>query len=75
MIIDVGLPDGPGDLLAGELRAKWRDLPIIIASGHDEHELARQFSQDHFVGVLSKPYNSGMLLSALNRLGIEPTVS
>src|SRR3954452_21935903 len=51
-IIDVGLPDRPGDALAGELRVKWRDLPIIIASGHDEHELARQFSQDHFMGVL-----------------------
>ncbi len=75
VIIDVGLPDRPGDVLAGELRAKWAELPIIIASGHDEQELARKFNQDRFMGVLAKPYNSGMLLSALQKFGIVPTVT
>jgi cob(I)alamin adenosyltransferase len=37
--------------------------------------LARKFNQDRFMGVLAKPYNSGMLLSALQKFGIVPTVT
>jgi DNA-binding response OmpR family regulator len=71
VIVDVGLPDRPGDLLAAELRSKWMDLPIIIASGHDKHALESRFRDDRHMGVLGKPYNSGMLLKALNHLGVN----
>jgi DNA-binding response OmpR family regulator len=70
VIIDVGLPDRPGDVLATEMRAKWPELPIIIASGHDRNELARRFSDDERIGVLGKPYNSGMLLDTLRKAGV-----
>jgi DNA-binding response OmpR family regulator len=70
VIIDVGLPDRPGDVLATEMRAKWPELPIIIASGHDRNELARRFSDDGRIGVLGKPYNSGMLLDTLRKAGV-----
>jgi DNA-binding response OmpR family regulator len=71
VIIDVGLPDRPGDVLAGELRTQWTELPILIASGHDRNELARRFKDDDRVGVLGKPYNSGMLLEALQQVGVK----
>jgi len=71
IIIDVGLPDRPGDKLAGELRAQWTDLPIIIASGRDRHELARQFSHDDRVVVVGKPYTADMLLDALRDVGVS----
>lgn len=70
VIIDVGLPDRPGDVLAGELRAQWAALPILIASGHDRNELARRFNNDGRIGVLGKPYNSGMLIEALHQVGV-----
>jgi DNA-binding response OmpR family regulator len=73
VIVDIGLPDRPGDLLAADLRAKWAELPIIIASGHDRNELARRFNSDGRVGVLGKPYNSGMLMEALRKMGVEGT--
>jgi DNA-binding response OmpR family regulator len=71
VIVDVGLPDRPGDVLAAEMRTKWAELPIIIASGHDRNELARRFSADERVGVLGKPYNSGMLMEALRKMGVD----
>jgi len=70
VIIDVGLPDRPGDGLADEAHAKWPDLPVVIASGRDRNELARRFSQDSRIAVLGKPYTSHMLLNALRDLGV-----
>src|SRR5271154_973166 len=46
VIVDVGLPDRPGDSLAAELRTKWAELPIIIASGHDRTALLARFKDD-----------------------------
>ena len=70
VIIDVGLPDRPGDGLADEVRAKWPDLPVVIASGRDRGELAQRFSQDVRIAVLGKPYTSHMLLASLRDLGV-----
>src|SRR3546814_3331172 len=35
-LIDVGLPDARGDLLAAELRQELADLPVILATGRSE---------------------------------------
>jgi DNA-binding response OmpR family regulator len=69
-IIDVGLPDKRGDILAEELRGAWKDLPIVIASGHDKNVLAQQFVGDSRVRVLGKPYYGDMLLAALGEMGV-----
>jgi DNA-binding response OmpR family regulator len=71
-IIDVGLPDRPGDALAEELRTKWPDLPIVIASGRDTNEFAMRFNQDSRISVLGKPYTTDMLLGALSKIGVKP---
>lgn len=70
VIIDVGLPDKRGDELALEIRGAGRDLPIVIASGHDSHTLARDFARDGRVRVLGKPYYGEMLLAALGAMGV-----
>ncbi len=70
-IIDVGLPDRPGDALAEELRTLWPNLPIVIASGRDRNEFAKRFSQDRRISVLGKPYTTDMLIGALRELGVN----
>jgi DNA-binding response OmpR family regulator len=72
VVIDVGLPDKAGDTLADEVRAKWAELPIIIASGRDVNEYGRRFSDDSRVSVLGKPYTTEMLLAVLHKVGVEP---
>lgn len=69
-IIDVGLPDKRGDVLADELRKTWKVLPIVIASGHDKNVLAQRFGHDDHVRVLGKPYYGDMLLAALSAMGV-----
>ena len=71
VIIDVGLPDRPGDSLCAELRSRWAELPIIIASGQDRAALAGRFKDDGYIGVLGKPYDSCMLLDALRQIGVN----
>jgi DNA-binding response OmpR family regulator len=71
VIIDVGLPDKRGDVLADELRGTWNELPIVIASGHDKQVLTRRFAHDGRVRVLGKPYYGDMLLAALRAMGVR----
>lgn len=71
VIVDMGLPDRPGDQLAADLRAQLKDLPILIASGRSERELKDKFAADPRIGVLAKPYTAGMLTSALGSLGVQ----
>jgi CheY-like chemotaxis protein len=64
-IIDVGLPDTPGDQLVAPIRSKLPDLPIVIATGFSETEFGRRFQADERVRVIGKPFDAPLLWSAL----------
>jgi DNA-binding NtrC family response regulator len=70
-IIDIGLPDRPGDMLAEDIRAVRPDLPIVIASGRGDAQLAHRFSADPQVRILGKPYHNEALSEALAALGVR----
>ncbi len=70
-IIDIGLPDRPGDRLAEDIRAIWPDLPIVIASGRGDAQLADRFAADPQVRILGKPYHNEALCDALATLGVR----
>jgi CheY-like chemotaxis protein len=69
-VIDLGLPDRPGDMLADEVRKLHPQLPIVIASGRSEREIRDRFSKDSLVAALVKPYTASLLLETLNNLGV-----
>jgi CheY-like chemotaxis protein len=69
-IIDLGLPDRPGDELTREVRQQFPDMPVVIATGRDSNEVARVFAGDPKVAAIGKPYDSPMLLKALRALGV-----
>ena len=73
VIVDLGLPDRPGDQLATEMRAMCPDLPVLIASGRSERELKERFVLDGRVGIVVKPFTGPMLLEALQQMGVTPT--
>jgi CheY-like chemotaxis protein len=70
-IVDVGLPDCKGDVLARELRTLEPELPILIASGYTEKDVADNFADDPRTGFLAKPYQVDELESALRGLGVD----
>lgn len=67
-IIDVGLPDGPGDQLVAPIRAAFPQLPIVICTGFSEGEFDRRFQDDAWVRVIGKPFDAPQLWSALGSL-------
>jgi DNA-binding response OmpR family regulator len=71
-VIDMGLPDRPGDQLVADVQALRAGLPIVIASGRSGRELREQFSQHSRVAILVKPYTAHLLLEALAEVGVAP---
>lgn len=72
-LVDIGLPDRPGDQLAAEIRALRGDLPIIIASGRSGRELRERFAGNPRVAILVKPYTGPLLLEVLAGVGVAAT--
>jgi len=70
-IIDVGLPDQRGDELAIKLRELRSELPIVIATGYGASSLDKRLQDTKDVVVITKPYDTGSLIAALNKLGIR----
>ena len=56
LMIDLGLPDRPGEEVAGRLRQRRPDLPVILTSGADASAARAGLVGSGVVGVLEKPY-------------------
>jgi CheY-like chemotaxis protein len=69
-LVDIGLPDRPGDQLATQMHALRPDLPIVIASGRSGRELRDTFAGNKRVTVLVKPYTAMLLMDALAAAGV-----
>lgn len=70
-MIDVGLPDMRGDVLARRLRHDLPSLPIVLASGYDGVELARDFAGDGQTWFLPKPYSEAQLRLTLAQVSLR----
>jgi DNA-binding response OmpR family regulator len=67
-IIDLGLPDRPGEELIAELKTRRPDLPIIVASGYSREVLRTRIKGDDHFSILSKPYDGVSLQAAIMAL-------
>jgi CheY-like chemotaxis protein len=74
-IIDLGLPDRPGDELILPIRESRPDLPIILATGYANEDVLRRFAKDKRLHVLTKPFNPTELLDILQAFGIESSTA
>ncbi len=70
-ILDIGLPDEPGDLLAREIRGEQPELPIIMATALSEAEVACQVTPDSKLSSIGKPYDGSALIAALEAFGVH----
>jgi PAS domain S-box-containing protein len=67
-IVDVGLPDGKGDVLAGEMRSLYPQVAILFASGESEHEIRERYKADAQVDFIAKPYLADKLVEKIQQL-------
>lgn len=70
-IVDIGLPDRPGDELAAEIRTLYPDMPIILATGYADDNLRARFKDVNRLKILSKPFNERELRITLEGIGVE----
>jgi signal transduction histidine kinase/CheY-like chemotaxis protein len=69
-VVDLGLPDRPGDAVAREMRRARPDLPIMLATGHADRAVRERVADLHVVEVLEKPFHRADIEAAFERLGI-----
>lgn len=67
-VIDLGLPDRPGEELIAELKMMRPDFPIIVASGYSEEVLRHRLEFGNRLAFLAKPYDLAGLQTAINAL-------
>jgi signal transduction histidine kinase/DNA-binding response OmpR family regulator len=70
-VIDLGLPDRPGDALIAEIRALRPSLPILLATGYADGAVRDRVSDDPLVAIIGKPFQAHDLQAALARLGVR----
>src|SRR5262245_15235951 len=64
-MIDLGLPDRPGEDLVRELRALYPALPIIIASGRGASSIDPNVKSLQNLAIVTKPYDFEDLRAAI----------
>jgi DNA-binding response OmpR family regulator len=70
VVVDLGLPDRPGDMLIREILALFPSMPIVVASGSRPEALAKAGAGARLAFV-GKPYTEQTLIGALRSLGIR----
>ncbi|MGF6308622.1 signal transduction histidine kinase/CheY-like chemotaxis protein [Bradyrhizobium sp. i1.8.4] len=70
-VVDLGLPDRPGDELVAELRSLYPDLPVVLATGYVDEDVRQRFSVVKGVQLLTKPFSVEDLTAALGKAGVR----
>lgn len=72
VVLDYGLPDMSGAAVYQLLRERWKDLPIVFATGHADAARLREEVGDSALQVCLKPFEITRLLGAMtNALGAQ----
>jgi two-component system cell cycle sensor histidine kinase/response regulator CckA len=71
LVSDVVMPGMDGLALAGQLRARWPGLPVLLVSGYAEAALGRDLAAEG-LRLLAKPYGLSELVAELRALLAVP---
>jgi len=71
LVSDVVMPGMDGLALAGQLRARWPGLPVLLVSGYAEAALGRDLAAEG-LRLLAKPYGLSELVAELRALLAAP---
>ena len=66
ILLDLTMPVMGGEEAARYLHAIRPDVPILVASGYNETEVARRFAGRRIAGFVRKPFTSNALLEKIN---------
>jgi len=67
VLLDFTMPDLDGEATFYVLRGINPNVPVILMSGHAEHEISRRFGKEGLAGFLAKPFMIEELRAKLAR--------
>ena len=70
-MVDLGLPDRPGDEVVKEMRRARPDLPVVLATGHADATVRQRLAGLPALQVLQKPFHRADIEAVFSRLGID----
>jgi signal transduction histidine kinase/DNA-binding response OmpR family regulator len=70
-MVDLGLPDRPGDEVVKEMRRARPDLPVVLATGHTDATVRQRLAGLPALQVLQKPFHRADIEALFSRLGID----
>ena len=73
-MVDLGLPDRPGDEVVKEMRRARPDLPVVLATGHADATARERLAGLPALQVLQKPFDRAAIEAVFSRLGIDVAV-
>jgi CheY-like chemotaxis protein len=65
VLLDLTMPHMDGEETYRELRRIRSDVPVILASGYSEQEIAKHFTGQDPPGFIEKPFESTALMAKL----------
>jgi|GEM_PF-542380 len=68
VILDIGLPDGPGTLVFDGIRRRHPKLPVLFSTGHAGELEGKVAHLEGPTGYLLKPYDFAAVIDAIRRL-------
>jgi CheY-like chemotaxis protein len=66
VLLDMSMPDLGGEEVFAGLRKCRDDVPVVLTSGHDLHDIVDTLSSHERTAFLRKPYRSSDLLRVLS---------
>ena len=66
VVLDLAMPDVPGDEVFAQLRELHAGIPVIAVSGYNEDVAAERFATSGFTDFVQKPYEPEDLVEAVS---------
>lgn len=65
ILLDMSMPGKSGIQVLREIRELNSEIPVVVASGYSEEEVAKRFEGARMSGILQKPYTSVRLIEGV----------
>lgn len=72
VVLDLTMPETPGEQVLDELRLVRGDVPVVITSGFQAQDASKLLQAPNVIGFLDKPHTLGNLERVLAALGTRP---
>ncbi|TNF31635.1 MAG: response regulator [Deltaproteobacteria bacterium] len=72
VVLDLTMPELGGTEVFSRVKAMREDVPVILMSGYNEHEVVGHFAHNGLAGFLAKPFSTQELVAAVDAVIAPP---